>query len=146
MQRPRVLLDTNTLISGLVFTKGNEHGILRLVEDKRITLVLSETVLIEAKKVLEEKFLGFEELLDVFLNRINFEEVRIIKIQSRMANDSGKVRDKKDVPIYSAVAFSKPDYVISGDGTLRQDLANSSEISDNTIVYSSREFLRNFPA
>ena len=48
MRRPRVLLDTNVLISGLVFPKGNEHRILALAEEESITLVLPEPVLIEA--------------------------------------------------------------------------------------------------
>ncbi len=145
MQRPRVLLDTNILISGLVFANGNEHRFLRLIEDEIITLVLPETVLIEAKEVMKEKFPGFEELLDIFLDRINFELVQISAISPRIAKDSERVRDKKDAPIYSAAEFSKPDYLINSDKTLRSDLANSSEISFKTKASSRREFLRNFP-
>jgi predicted nucleic acid-binding protein len=40
--KPTVLIDTNILVSGLVFLKGNEHRILKLAEDKRIVLVLPE--------------------------------------------------------------------------------------------------------
>ena len=43
--KPTVLIDTNILISGLVFLRGNEHRILKLAEDKAITLVLPEFVL-----------------------------------------------------------------------------------------------------
>jgi predicted nucleic acid-binding protein len=35
-RKPTVLIDTNILISGLVFLKGNEHKILKLAEDKEI--------------------------------------------------------------------------------------------------------------
>lgn len=36
MAGPRVLLDTNILVSGMVFTKGNEHEILRLIEEGKL--------------------------------------------------------------------------------------------------------------
>lgn len=52
MPEPRVLMDTNVLISGLVFSGGNEHRILRLAEDGEITLVLPEFVLQETERVL----------------------------------------------------------------------------------------------
>ena len=64
-----VLIDTNILVSGLVFTKGNEHKILRLAEGKEITLVLPEFVLKEARTVLSHRFPGHEILLDVFVQR-----------------------------------------------------------------------------
>jgi predicted nucleic acid-binding protein len=44
-RKPTVLIDTNILISGLVFLKGNEHKILKLAEDKAIALILPEFVL-----------------------------------------------------------------------------------------------------
>ncbi|MGI0078345.1 MAG: PIN domain-containing protein [Nitrososphaerales archaeon] len=94
MQRPRVLLDTNILISGLAFTRGNEHAILRLLEDERITLVLARNSSDRSKQVLKEKFPGFEELLDIFLDRIDFELVRISEISPRIVKDSEKVIDK----------------------------------------------------
>ncbi|MGI0078350.1 MAG: hypothetical protein ACRECH_01865 [Nitrososphaerales archaeon] len=106
---------------------------------------MAETVLIETKEVLKGKFPGFEEPLDIFLDRIDFELVRMSEISSRIVKDSEKVRDRKDAPIYAAVALTRPDYVISGDATLRSDLANSSEIFTYNKVCSSREFLTNFP-
>lgn len=47
--RPTVLIDVSILISGLVFLRGNEHRILKLAEDKAITLILPEFVLEEAR-------------------------------------------------------------------------------------------------
>ncbi len=115
-RRPRVLLDTNVLISGLVFPKGNEHRILALAEKESITLVLPEPVLIEAHDVLLEKFPGFESLLEMFVNRVGFESVEgLSDISARL--DVNRVRDKKDAPIFAAVALSKPDYAITGDRT-----------------------------
>ena len=69
--RPKftVLVDTNILVSGQVFLEGNEHRILKLVEDKAITLVLPESVLKEARAVLGRRFPGHEIFLDAFLLR-----------------------------------------------------------------------------
>ena len=110
--KPRVLLDTNILVSGLVFAKGNEHEILRLVEDRRVTAVLAETVLIEAKQVLNEKFPGFERLLDLFPGGVEFETVSLSEILPVIDACRNKVADGKDAPIYAAVAITKPDCII----------------------------------
>ena len=69
--RPKftVLVDTNILVSGQVFLEGNEHRILKLAEDKAITLVLPEFVLKEARAVLGRRFPGHGIFLDAFLLR-----------------------------------------------------------------------------
>lgn len=144
MEKARVLLDTNILISGLVFTKGNGHKILRLIEDRHITLVIPETVLMEARKVLMEKFPGFERLLDLFLGRIELETIPLSHILSTLKTYTAKVRDSKDAPIYVAIALTKPDHVVTGDKILRLDLRRALEIIGNTKVCSSKEFLDEF--
>ncbi len=144
MEKARVLLDTNILVSGLVFTKGNEHKILRLIEDRRVALVLPETVLIEAEKVLAEKFPRFKRLLDIFLDRIEFETVSLNHILSTLETHVGKVSDSKDASIYAAITLAGPDCVVTGDKNLRRDLRSSPEITSNTKVYSSKEFLDGF--
>lgn len=144
MGRPRVLLDTNILVSGIAFKKGNEHQILRLAERGRITLVLPETVLMEAKEVLMKKFRGFEKLLDIFVTNIRFESVSVRDVLSKVETYTGMVRDTKDVSILTAVALAEPDYVVTGDKILRLDLKDSSDIMENTKVCSSIEFLRYF--
>jgi len=68
--KPRVLIDTNILISGLVFLKGNEHKILKLAEERKIVLVLPEFVLEEGRLVLARSFPGHEALLDAFLTSV----------------------------------------------------------------------------
>jgi predicted nucleic acid-binding protein len=67
--RPTVLIDTNILVSGLVFLEGNEHRILKFAEDKAIVLVLPEFVLEETRAVLGLRFPGHEIFLETFLQR-----------------------------------------------------------------------------
>ncbi len=140
-ERVSVLLDTNILISGLVFAKGNEHRILQLIEEGTIDLVLPETVLIESREVLKEKFEGLESLLGLYLDKIDYQLVRLHDILSRIETDMGKVHDQKDTPIFSATAIAKSNYVVTGDQKLRLDLIVSTEIARNTKACSSREFL-----
>jgi len=143
MRKARVLLDTNILISGLIFKKGNEHRILRLIEERQITPILPETVMMESRRVLAEKFPGFEKLLDLFLERTEFESIPLNNILPILETYVGKLRDAKDTPIYAAIATAKPDYAVTGDQTLRSDLSRSPQ-TGSTRACSAKEFLDEF--
>jgi len=143
MSRPRVFLDTNILISGLVFSGGNEHSILRLAEDGEITLVLPEFVRGEAERVLAERFAGYEALLDVFLSKLSYVLVRWDEFEGVLPRCEGRVRDGKDAPVLAAVIASRPDFAVTGDRALREDLRGCEEAS-GTKIYSSRQFLEEF--
>jgi len=123
MSRPRILLDTNILVSGLVF-HGNEHMVLKKAETGSIILVLSDFILLETRVVLGEKFKGYENLLDVFLKHILYELIPGELIQETLAVLEGKIRDKKDTHVLASVMISDPDYIVTGDRELRDDLNN----------------------
>ena len=53
----------------------------------------------------------------------------------------GEVRDEKDVPFFAATLLAKPDYVVTGDRVLREDMKKSNEIAARTKVLTSSEFL-----
>ena len=138
--KPSVLIDTNVLVSGLVFTKGNEHRILRLAEEDEITLILPELVLEEARRVLASKFRGYEGLLDVFLSRIRYRRVEWIEIEEAIKTALRLVRDRKDAAVAASVIVSKPRFFITGDEELREDLNACREV-EVTKTLSSRAFL-----
>lgn len=52
----RVVLDTNILVSALIFPGGRPESIYRLALDRSIELVTSTTLLAELGRVLEENF------------------------------------------------------------------------------------------
>jgi putative PIN family toxin of toxin-antitoxin system len=143
MSGPSVLLDTNVLISGLVFKGGNEHRILRLAEDGAITLVLPEFVIQETERVLAERFAGYAALLDVFLSKISCTLVRWDEFEGLLPRCEGRVRDGKDVPILASIIASKPEFAVTGDRDLREDLHGCEEASA-TRIFSSRQFLEEF--
>ncbi len=137
-----MLLDTNILISGLTYLKGNEHQILRLLEQHQFTLILPETVILETKRVLARKFEGFEELSEIFLSKVKPQVFPLTSILQHAKRHTGAVRDITDLPVYITALLTRPDYAVSGDEKLREDLRRSEEITRHTKVCSSREFLR----
>lgn len=53
--RPRVFIDTSALIAGLASPTGASSVILSLAEAQLVTLVVSEEVLVEAERNIQEK-------------------------------------------------------------------------------------------
>jgi len=144
MPKPKVLLDTNIIVSGLVFLSGNEHKVLKLAEEKRIALVLPEFIVEETRMVLARIFAGHEALLDVFLAMVEHVSVPWETIRQLVPVYERFVRDKKDAPILASVVVAKPDYTVTGDRDLREDLKACSETAELTEPCSSGEFLRAF--
>jgi predicted nucleic acid-binding protein len=54
-----------------------------------------------------------------------------------------KVRDTKDAPVLAAVVVAKPDFAVTGDLGLREDMKRCSEATRATRICSSRQFLKN---
>ncbi len=137
-----VLIDTNILVSGLVFPKGNEHKILKLAEDKRITLILPEFVLEEARAVLGGRFPGHELLLDAFLLRAEHRVVPWRRIEQDIPLHRGEVRDTKDAAVLTSTISTKPSFAVTGDKTLREDMRRCQDVAPITTICSSSEFLQ----
>jgi len=121
--KPSVLLDTNILVSGLVFRSGNEHKLLQLVEDGELILILPDFVVAEAMRVLAAKFPGYEGLLDVFLVSVGHRVVAWEETRPLLPAANLKVRDLKDAIVLASVLAIDPDYFITGDRELREDAA-----------------------
>jgi putative PIN family toxin of toxin-antitoxin system len=136
-----VLIDTNILVSGLVFLEGNEHRILKLAEDKAITLILPEFVLKEARAVLGRRFPGHEIFLDAFLLRAEHTIVPWSRIEQDTPTRRGEVRDAKDVAVLTSTILAKPHFAVTGDKTLREDIRRCKDARTTTIC-SSNEFLK----
>ena len=141
-RRRTVLVDTNILFSGLVFTKGNEHKILRLAEDRDIILVLPEFVVKEARTVLNHRFPGHETLLDAFIQRTQHTVVPMNQVEEEIPRHRQSVRDAKDIAVLAATIVAKPDMAVTGDKTLREDMKRSREVINRTVVCSSSELLK----
>jgi len=51
----KIILDTNVLYSGLHSASGASHRILRAIEEERVTIILSTTLLFEYEDILKRK-------------------------------------------------------------------------------------------
>ncbi len=126
--KPRVFLDTNTLVSGMVFA-GNERKLLGAIIDGKVEMVLSADVIDEANAVLERKFPKHAVLFPLFLRLVKHEKIAKSAYKSSVRQYSKLIGDKGDVPILAAAAASKADYLVTGDkGLLALKQVGGTEI------------------
>ena len=134
ISKPRILLDTNILVSGLVFN-GNEHQILKKAGRGSVILVLTDFILLEIRRVLSDKLKGYENLVNMFLKHTLYELIPRKLIQEPLSNCEGKISDKKDTHILVSVMILDPDYIVTGDRELREELNNY--LNSNKAVTST---------
>lgn len=114
---PRVFLDTNVLVSGMVFV-GNERKLLDAIIDGKLGLVLGADVIDEANAVLERKFPKYVVLFPLFLRLVKYEKITRSAYKSSEKRYSKLISDKADVLILAAAASSEADYLVTGDKRL----------------------------
>lgn len=107
-----------------------------------ITLVLPEFVLEEAGEVLDRRFPGHEMFLDVFLLRAEHSVVPSNLIEQDIALHQGEVRDAKDAAVLTSTILAKPNFAVTGDKTLREDMRRCRDIAGITTICSSSELLK----
>ncbi len=134
ISKPRILLDTNILVSGLVFN-GNEHQILKKAGRGSVILVLTDFILLEIRRVLSDKLKGYEKLVNVFLKHTLYELIPRELIQEPLSNCEGKISNKKDTHILVSVMILYPDYIVTEDRELKEDPNNY--LNSNKAVTST---------
>jgi putative PIN family toxin of toxin-antitoxin system len=132
----RVVLDTNVLISALLF-KGHLSKIVLLWQRGRITPIISKETFEELRSVLDyPKFsLSQEEINSIIENEIlpYFEIVEITK------NIKGACRDPGDDKFISCALSASASYIVSGD----KDLSDLKKYKSLKIIKAS-DFLKMF--
>jgi len=127
--KPRAFLDTNILVSGMVFA-GNERKLLDAIIDGKLGLVLSADVIDEANAVLMKKFPKQVVLFPLFLRLVKHEKIPKSAYKSSEEQYSRLVGDKADVPILTAAATSRSDYLVTGD----KGLLSLKRVEDTEII------------
>jgi len=132
----RIVLDTNLIISGLLWM-GLPHEIMLLAYQHRIQVIASEPLIEELKDVLSrdkiKKYLNrIQKTPDEMINS-HLSHVVIIEPSSI---PEGTVRDLKDDKIIACAVGGQADYIITGDN----DLLILKEYQGIRIVTAS-EFL-----
>jgi putative PIN family toxin of toxin-antitoxin system len=116
MKIDRVFLDTNVLISGLLF-RGNEALLLELADQGLVRLVLSTTCIEEARATFQNKFLARSSVLEDFLTHAEY-EMAFEPTESDVESALLLVRDPNDAPILASILLTKPDIALTGDKDL----------------------------
>ena len=127
--KPRAFLDTNILVSGMVFA-GNERKLLDAIIDGKLGLVLSADVIDEANSVLMKKFPKQAVLFPLFLRLVKHERIPKSAYKGSEEQYSRLVGDKADVPILTAAATSRSDYLVTGD----KGLLSLKRVEDTEII------------
>jgi len=106
----KVVIDTNVLISAALFG-GNPEKILDLVQENRITLLISDEILDEFKKVLHEKF-SFSMVVASRAASIIKEIATIITPNLKLNVIKQKESDNR---ILECAVAGNAQYIITGD-------------------------------
>lgn len=108
-----VVLDTNVLVSALVFRAGNCIEILELLYEERIRAVSSEILLAELSGVLAKKFPQLHAYLVLEQQKIR-ESVLLVQPVQRVVI----LKDEPDDRVLEAALMGKCDYIVTGDKEL----------------------------
>ena len=109
----KVVVDTNVWISALVFG-GKPEVILKLFIDGKITVIVSEEIITELRRIITTKF-------PLYISRLGLLEasIRDDAIIVPLGENTIRVsRDTDDNKIIETAVKGKADYIISGDDDL----------------------------
>ena len=130
----KVVLDTNVLVSALLF-KGELSKLLSLLKQRKCILLFSEETLNEIIRVLHyPKFALTEKEIDYLLQSEILSYAKIVETVLKFNKEA--CRDREDQKFLELAVSAKTDYIISGD----KDLLDLKKINKIRIL-SPNEFL-----
>ena len=136
----RVFLDTSALIAGILSSKGAAREVLRLGEAEVIEIVVSRQVLVEADRVLQEKFQDLLDSYHAFLKSLD--PVVVDDPPHAMIQKVLGWIDSADAPILAAAIQAKVDSLISWN--TRHFMKKSVVENTSFPVQIPAEFLEDF--
>ncbi len=107
------VLDTNVLLSGLLFASSMGREILQLAERRRFSLILPEVVCREVEAVVARDFPSHLLLVARWLSGAG---LRTPLPSARQVHRALQyVTDPKDAPLLASVLLVQPDYFVTND-------------------------------
>jgi putative PIN family toxin of toxin-antitoxin system len=111
--KPRIVIDTNVLISGIVFG-GKPRQILNLLAEQSVIVIVAEEIITELRRKISSKFPEFIEDLnkvELLLKR----DAVLIKLGAIRINVS---RDNDDNKFIEVAILGKCSFIVTGDKDL----------------------------
>ena len=120
----RVMVDTNVIISAMVFKSSKMKDILLHVTEQH-ELCIAAYSIEEAKRILKEKFSGTKDDIDRFFKDYPYTLIN-------PATDDGaplvRIRDEKDYPVLYAAITGQIDTLVTGDNDFFEVKIDRAEI------------------
>ena len=107
----RIMIDTNVLVSGLLFPDSQVNTVLLHIMSKH-RLVVPSYVLDEFKDVIRRKFPKQAEQIDDLLKKLSYE---LAYTPDKMRKDLFAIRDIADYPVLYAAMIEGVDVLLTGD-------------------------------
>ena len=107
----RIMLDTNVLVSLLLFPNERINAMMALIFSKH-ELVLSSFVVSELKDVIRRKFPAKAMVVDRLLMKMNY---TLVYTPDEMDEALSDIRDTKDYPVLYTAIVEDVDIMITGD-------------------------------
>lgn len=108
----RVFVDTNIVISSILFPNGKVASVFSHLLDKH-TVIISSYTKDECSEVFHKKFPHKENLINKFFEGISYEEFKTPKNFDERKYP--KIRDIKDLPVLVSAILSDSDILLTGD-------------------------------
>lgn len=111
--RPRVVLDTNVLLSALIFG-GKPRRVVELLARGMIEVVIAPEILTEMRRKIADKFPDFTDEL-VLMELLLEQDAELVMLGSLTISAS---RDEDDNRILETALIGSCNYIVSGDKDL----------------------------
>ena len=107
----RVMIDTNVLISALLFPKSRVAGVLEDIVSRH-TLVLASFVVDELRAVVARKFPQKAAAVERLLEEMRFE---LVYTPQHLERNLFEIRDENDYPVLYTAMTNGVDLLVTGD-------------------------------
>jgi uncharacterized protein len=113
--KPQIVVDTNVLLSGIFFEKGNEAQVLKLILEDRAGLLASLETLEELRETLTRPKFHLSPSQSLAIFQVILGKCKVIL---NINEAEVKCRDKNDQKFLDCAHTGRADYLVTGDPDL----------------------------
>ena len=132
--KPRLVVDTNVLLSGIFFEKGNEAQVLKLVLEDRVGLLASLETLEELRETLARPKFHLSPSMSLVMFQVILGKCEVVL---NISEAEIGCRDKDDQKFLDCAHTGRADYLVTGD----PDLLDMRQVG-RTRILRAAELIR----